>query len=63
MIAGFHSAGVTDQYDTGGNLCSSDIVRRTYELRLGGTRALPLLVKVQLVCKAWYKGAGRHLSL
>ncbi len=59
MIAGFHSAGVTN---TGGYFRATDTARQIYEqrLRLGSSRLLPFLVKIQLVCKAWYKGAGRH---
>ena len=64
MIAVFHSAGVTN---TGGYFRATDTARQTYEqgvrLGLGSSRLLPFIVKIQLVCKAWYKGAGRHLSL
>lgn len=65
MIAGFHSAGVTDQHNTSRNLCETDTAPRIYEQRsrLGTTWLLPFLVKIQLVCKAWYKGADRRLSL
>jgi len=51
MIAGFHSAGVTN---TGGYFRATDTARQIYEqrLRLGSSRLLPFLVKIQLVCKA-----------
>ena len=64
MIAGFHSACMTN-YNTGGHLWATDTAGRFCEQRtlLGNSRLLPFLVKLQLVCKAWYKGAGRLVSL
>ncbi len=64
MIAGFHSAGVTN-YIIGGDFWATDPAGRFCEQRthLGTSRLLPFLVKLQLVCKAWYAGAGGHAAL
>ncbi|KAL0050107.1 hypothetical protein WJX82_004527 [Trebouxia sp. C0006] len=58
MIASFQSACVIN---TGGHLYPTEAghicQRRTY---LGTTMFMPSLVKIQLVCKTWYKGTARQ---
>ncbi|KAL0050226.1 hypothetical protein WJX82_006844 [Trebouxia sp. C0006] len=63
LIAGFHSACVTD-YAAGGHFWATDTAGRFCEQRtlLGTSRLLPFLVKLQLVCKAWCRGAGRGIT-